>query len=41
MFKMDNQLGPIVWHMELYSTVVYQSGWERGLDENRYMYMYG
>ena len=39
--QMDNQLGPIVWHMELYSTVAYQSGWEGGLEESRYMYMCG
>ena len=38
-FKMDNQQGHIIQHMECY--VPAWTGWEGGLGENGYMYMYG
>ena len=37
MFKMDNQQGHIIQHWN----VMYQPGWEGGLGENGYVYMYG
>ena len=39
-FKMDSQQGPIVLTRELFSMLC-QPGWERGLAETGYMYMYG
>ena len=40
-FKMDNQQGPIVQHMELLLSVIWQPGWEEGLGDNGYMHTYG
>ena len=33
-FKMDNQQGPTVQHREPLLNVMWQSGWEEGLEEN-------
>ena len=38
---MDNQQGTMVQHMEFHSSVMCQPGWEAGLGENGYMYMFG
>ena len=40
-FKMDNQQGTMVQHMEFHSSVMCQPGWEAGLGESGYTYMYG
>ena len=38
---MDNQQGPIVWHMELCSVLPVSLDGSGGLGENGYMYLYG
>ena len=38
---MDNQQGTMVQHMEFHSSVMCQPGWEAGLGESGYTYMYG
>ena len=40
-FKMDNQQGHIVQHMELCSMLCGGPGWEESLGKNGYIYMYG
>ena len=40
-FKMDNQQGPIVWHMELCSVLPVSLDGSGGLGEKGYMYLYG
>ena len=39
-FKMDNQQGPTIQHVELCSTLCSRL-WEGNLEENEYVYMYG